>query len=237
MPGEAILTRDSERAVRGSGRVDDCGGLEHGAAAECDPLGLAVQVELGDVVVQHLGAELLGLLLHLGHEVRALDAVGEAGEVLDLGGLHQLTADLDRARHEHRVQVRPSCVDRSGEPRGTGADDDDLSHCLSLLSHASTHGSRAAFRGPGGAHEVAIEGRSGNASAPAWGHAVPARCARPAGPAACALGLPVPAPVRDLNLRGRPPLASGRTQGRGIPRRAPRGRRRADPARPGGSTG
>ena len=55
-----------------------------------------VSVDVGDVVEHHLGAELLGLLLQLVHQFRALDAVGEAGEVLHLGGVHQCTAGGDR---------------------------------------------------------------------------------------------------------------------------------------------
>jgi hypothetical protein len=74
----------------------------HGAVAERDLLDVARQVELDDVVVDDLGAELLGLLLHLRHEVGTHDALGEAGEVLDLGGVHELAAGLDRARDEER---------------------------------------------------------------------------------------------------------------------------------------
>jgi hypothetical protein len=102
--------------------------LVHGAAAEGDLLDGAGEVERCDVVVDDLGAELLRLLLELGHELGALDAVGEAGVVLDLGGVHQLSADLDRARDEQRLEVRARRVDGGGESGGAGADDDDLTH-------------------------------------------------------------------------------------------------------------
>ena len=64
-----------------------------------------------DVVVEDLGAEALGLLLHLRHEVGTLDALGEAGEVLDVGRVHQLATRLDRARDDQRLEVRASRVD------------------------------------------------------------------------------------------------------------------------------
>ena len=44
-----------------------------------------------------LGAEALGLLAELHHQLGAHDPVGEAGEVLDVGGEHQLAAGLSRA--------------------------------------------------------------------------------------------------------------------------------------------
>ena len=88
----------------------------------------AGEVELGDVVVDDLGAETLGLLLHLRHELGALDALGEAGEVLDVGRVHQLAAGLDRAGDEKRFQVGASSIDRGGVSGRAGADDDDLAH-------------------------------------------------------------------------------------------------------------
>ena len=100
--GEPVLAGDADLAVRRAGREDDGLGLVDGAAAERHALDRSVQVELDDVVVEHLGAEALGLLLHLGHEVGALDAFGEAGEVLHIGRVHQLAARLDRARDDER---------------------------------------------------------------------------------------------------------------------------------------
>ena len=76
------------------------------AGAERDLLDVAVEVDADDVVEQDLGAEALGLLLHLDHEVGALDALGEAREVLDLGGLHELTAGLDGAGDDERRETR-----------------------------------------------------------------------------------------------------------------------------------
>ena len=95
-----------------------------------------VEVELDDVVVEDLGAEALGLLLHLRHEVGTLDAVREAREVLDIGGVHELAADLDRAGDHEGFEVRARRVDRSRKAGRTRPDDDDLTHVRPLF-HSS----------------------------------------------------------------------------------------------------
>ena len=127
--GEALLARDTDLAGCGARGEDDRLGLVHGAVTQRDLLHVARQVELDDVLVEDLGPELLGLLLHLGHELGAHDAFGEAGEVLDLGGVHELTTGLDGTRDEERGEVRARRIDRGGEARRAGTDDDDLSHC------------------------------------------------------------------------------------------------------------
>ena len=72
------------------------------------------QVHLDHVVGDQLGAEPLGLLAQTVHEVGAHDAVGEAGEVLHLCGVHQRAAGGDRpsktrglrsARAEYTAEV------------------------------------------------------------------------------------------------------------------------------------
>ena len=93
-----------------------------------DLLDRAVEIERDDVVVEDLGAEALGLLLHLGHEVGALDAVGEAREVLDVGRRHEVAAGFDRARDDERLEVRARGVDRRRVARRTRSDDDDVTH-------------------------------------------------------------------------------------------------------------
>ena len=56
----------------------------------------------------------------------AHDAVAEAGEVLDLGGVHQGTTGGDRALEHQGLEVRTRGVDGSRPPGRTGADDDDV---------------------------------------------------------------------------------------------------------------
>ena len=52
------------------------------------------EVDRGDLRGEELGAEAGGLLAEVHHQLGAHDALGEAGEVLDLGGEHQLAAGL-----------------------------------------------------------------------------------------------------------------------------------------------
>ena len=59
-----------------------------------DPERAAREVDRGHLLGEELGAEAGGLLPEAHHELGAHDALGEAGEVLDLGGEHQLAAGL-----------------------------------------------------------------------------------------------------------------------------------------------
>ena len=52
------------------------------------------EVDRGDLLGEELGTEPRRLLAELDHQLRAHDAVGEAGKVLDIGGQHQLAAGL-----------------------------------------------------------------------------------------------------------------------------------------------
>ena len=70
----------------------------------------------GHVALDDLGAELLGLRAHLGHQVRAHDAVAMPGKVLDERRQHELTAGLEPfdesgcrlARAVYSAAVRPA---------------------------------------------------------------------------------------------------------------------------------
>jgi hypothetical protein len=95
-----------------------------------DDLDRAGQVHVGDVVGDELGPEPLGLAAHVVHELGAHDAVTEAGEVLDLGRVHERTAGRDRSLEHQRLQVRARGVDGRGVPRRSGSDDDDVAYVL-----------------------------------------------------------------------------------------------------------
>ena len=84
--------------------------------------GAARQVDRDDMVPHHLGADMLGLGLHLLHQPRALDDVAEAGIVLDVGGGGQLAAGLD-ALDQDRRQPGARGVDRGGVAGGPRAED------------------------------------------------------------------------------------------------------------------
>ena len=89
------------------------------------PNGRLGEVDPVDVGGHELRAEAGGLLADLHHQLGPEDAVGEAGEVLDVGGEHQLPAGAD-ALDDDRVQVGPGGVDGGGQARGARADDDDV---------------------------------------------------------------------------------------------------------------
>ncbi len=86
------------------------------------------EVDLGGLHRHELGTEPGRLRPHVGHQLRAHDAVGEPRVVLDLGGEHQLTTRLVAGRGQfalehHRGQVGAGGVDGGGEPGGSRADD------------------------------------------------------------------------------------------------------------------
>ena len=77
------------------------------------------------MVGDDLGADMLGLLLHLLHQPGALDDVGEARIVLDVGGDGQLAARL-HARDQHRLEHGARGIDGGGVAGGAGPDDHEF---------------------------------------------------------------------------------------------------------------
>src|SRR5699024_2064961 len=68
-------------------------------------------------------AETLRLVAHFVHQLWALDALGEAREVLHLGGLHQQAAEV-HALEDDRLKLGAGGVDRGGVAGWPGAHDD-----------------------------------------------------------------------------------------------------------------
>ena len=101
---------------RRAGRDDDRLGLVLDAARP-DPERALREVDPVDVDVDDVRAEALRLLAEQGHQVRALDAVGEARVVLDVAREHQLAAGR-RARRARsaRGSRGPRRSRRSGRP-------------------------------------------------------------------------------------------------------------------------
>ena len=103
--------------------------IDVGAVLACrrptTPNGPSREVDAVGVGGDELGAEALGLLAELRHQLGPEDAVGEAGVVLDVGGEHELAAGAD-ALDDDGLQVGAAGVDGGGEPGGAGADDDEL---------------------------------------------------------------------------------------------------------------
>ena len=127
--GELRLVGQAELAVARTRRQDHRP-RRVGVGGGLDDLHLAGEVDLDDVVGDQLGAEPLGLGAHVVHQGRAHDAVAEAGEVLDLGGVHQRAASGHRTLEHQRVQRGPRGVDRGRVARRSGADDDHVARRL-----------------------------------------------------------------------------------------------------------
>src|SRR5947208_17195164 len=83
------------------------------------------EIHLRYVVVDELRLEAFGLLSPELHEFGALDALWEAGIVLDVRRDHELSP-RDGARDDEPLQVRPGRADRRGQAAGAGTEDDDI---------------------------------------------------------------------------------------------------------------
>jgi hypothetical protein len=147
--GQLLLTGDAELAVGRAHRQHDGLGVV-GVAVDLDDLRVGGEVHLGDVVGDQLGAEALGLLAQVVHQLRAHDAVGEAGEVLDVGRVHQRPAGGDGALEHQRRQVGAREVDGRRVAGRAGAHDDRLADGLRSL--------RGGGDGGAGAHGVPLVG-------------------------------------------------------------------------------
>src|ERR1700737_2078732 len=111
------------------------------------------ELDLRYVVVNDLGADVLGLGLHLLHQPGALDNAGEAGIVLDIGGDGELAAGLGPLDND-RLQHRSRRIDRRGPARWARADDHDFS--VDGLRHIYESPRRA----PSGAYHLALSDRN-----------------------------------------------------------------------------
>lgn len=130
---ELFLPGEIETARVGTGGDDDgvggVGGLVVGAVVVFGPEfeGLLRQVQLGDGLCDDFSAEADGLLAHGLHQFGAANAIGETGEVLDVGGGGELTAGCGAVgQHtfvEDGLQFRSREVDGGSVCGGAGADD------------------------------------------------------------------------------------------------------------------
>ena len=95
MAGEALFIFQTQLAVGRARGDDDSTGTVDGAVGQGQRLDFALEVHFRDVIEEDLGAEAFGLLLHVVHQIRAHDALGEAREVFHVGGVHQFAAGGD----------------------------------------------------------------------------------------------------------------------------------------------
>ena len=121
---QLLLGGQAEHAGLGAGR-DDHRPAPELAVADPDPERGLGEVDPVGVGGDELGAEALGLLPELHHQLGTEDAVGEAGVVLDVGREHELPAGAD-ALDDDGLEVGATRVDRGGQSGRAGADDDEL---------------------------------------------------------------------------------------------------------------
>ena len=122
---EALLRLQAQELGVGSRRDDDGLGLGGLALAGLDMERPLRDCDLRDIFRDDLDVQALALPLHAVHELRALNGLGKAGEILDVGGDHQLAAHRDPPE-DQGVQVGARRVDGGGRGRRAGADDDNL---------------------------------------------------------------------------------------------------------------
>ena len=105
--GEGFFARDSEGFWSGAGGDDDGGGEVGGVRGDDAPDAsvLTSALEGGDFGELEAGAGALGLFLDGGAEVVAGDAVGEAGEVLDLLDVDEVAAGDDGFEDDGGVAI------------------------------------------------------------------------------------------------------------------------------------
>jgi hypothetical protein len=136
---EPVLALDVELAVAGAHGQHDGTGAMRGAVGDADGLDVALELNGGDVVGHQLGAEALCLGAELVHQLGAHDAVGEAGVVLDVGGVDERAAGGDGPLEHERVQVRARGVDGCRVPRGAGTDDDQVANVAHACALCGTN--------------------------------------------------------------------------------------------------
>ena len=130
---ELLLGRQAEPARLRAGRDDQrVGGVDRAAVADAARTGGGRSSTSAMMSLTMLGADMLGLRLHLLHQPGALDDVGKAGIVLDIGGDGELAAGL-QALDDDRLEHGARGIDRRRVAGRARADDDDLGvHVLGL---------------------------------------------------------------------------------------------------------
>ena len=120
---ECVLARQAEPLRLRPGRQNDRLRSDGTAAVAADAEGPLPEFERHDGVVFDAGADMFGLRAHLLHEPGALDRLGEARIILDVGGDHELTARLEPRQHQ-RPEKRASRIDGGGVAGRSRTDDD-----------------------------------------------------------------------------------------------------------------
>ena len=137
---EALLRGQAE-AVRPCPGGDHQGMGQQGASISLDPEGALTEIDLIGIRFQQMCPPAHGLGTHQIHQVRTQNSVRETGEILHIGGGHQLTARYATALEssdQQRFEVGPGRVDRCGVAGRSRADDHEIFD--SLRGAAGCHG-------------------------------------------------------------------------------------------------
>ena len=134
---EPLLAGQVQPVGTGAGGDDQGLGVE-GLAVGLDSKGSSRKVDAISIGFHQVGAPAHGLGLHLVHQDWPQHPVWKAGEVLHVGGGHQLTArdaTVLESGDQQGVEVGPGGVDGRGVPRGAGANDDKVFNGGTTCAH------------------------------------------------------------------------------------------------------
>ena len=126
MPDQLLLIGQPQPARRSAGGDDQGAGLVP-FAVDVEAEGALRKIGLENRAPHEFRAEALGLLLHVLDQVRAVDAFGKAGKVLDLGGERKLAARFMPDDHQ-RFQPGAGGINRGRIAGAARANNDYVSH-------------------------------------------------------------------------------------------------------------
>ena len=123
---ELAFGLQAEHAGRGAGSDDERFSIVS-IFARSDFERATREIDLIDHASLELGAKLLGLRAHIFDELRAEDAFGKTGEILDHGGEAELAAGLVSVDYEG-LEIGARGIDGGGESSATTPDNDHVMH-------------------------------------------------------------------------------------------------------------
>src|SRR5207302_9195071 len=127
MADEFLLVLQPEPARRGAACDNERFGLQPFLVVNLQTNVRIQRLEAGRFGIRKTGAEFFRLRVHVHDQLRAVDAVGEPGKILDHGGGGKLSTGLG-AFEDERIQVGAGSINRRGQTGAATPDDDDLFH-------------------------------------------------------------------------------------------------------------
>ena len=118
----------------------------NGLAVHLDCVGPLPEIEGLGIGFDQSGAPAHGLRLHPVHQLRAKDSVGEAGEIFNVSGGHQLTtgnAAVLIAGDEQRAQIGPCGIEGCGVAGRAGTNHHKVFYRCGSAAHRRLTGMNA----------------------------------------------------------------------------------------------